>query len=108
MGLLETLDWQAYTLPDQPFLCRIPPLTLRALAEWVKQRLGLNAVQVVGNLESSCQTVGLLPGFPPAEMQIGLLAHPEMDALIVGEIHEWETSEYVRDAAHLGFNKGWL
>lgn len=29
-----------------------------------------------------------------------------MDALIVGEIHEWETSEYARDALQLGYKKG--
>ena len=106
MGLAQALGWQAYTLPEQPFLCRIPPMTLQALAEWVKQRLDLKAVQVVGKLESTCQTVALLPGFPPAEMQIGVLGLPEVDVLIAGEIHEWETSEYARDASHLGFNKG--
>jgi len=26
--------------------------------------------------------------------------------LVAGKIHEWETSEYARDASHLGFNKG--
>jgi putative NIF3 family GTP cyclohydrolase 1 type 2 len=106
MGLVQELGWQAYTLPDQPFLCHIPPMTLQALAGWVKQRLDLKSVQVVGSLESTCQTVALLPGFPPAEMQIGVLGLPDVDVLIAGEIHEWETSEYVRDAAHLGFNKG--
>ena len=106
MGLLHSLDWQAYALPEQPFLCSIPPMTLLALAQWVKGRLGLSAVQVVGDFDLTCRTVGLLPGFPPAEMQIGVLGLPDVDALIAGEIHEWETSEYVRDAVHLGFNKG--
>ncbi len=106
MGLRKELQWEAYPLPEQPFVCNIPAITLRALAEWVKQQLRLSSVRVVGDLESSCKTIALLPGFPPSEMQIGILGHPDVDALIVGEINEWETSEYVRDAAHLGYKKG--
>lgn len=106
MGLLHELNWEAYAPPEQSFVCNIPPMTLLALAEWVKQRLGLGAVQVVGDLELICKRIGLLPGFPPAEMQIGVLDSQGVDVLITGEIHEWETSEYVRDAAYLGFKKG--
>lgn len=31
-----------------------------------------------------------------------------LDLLICGEITEWTTTAYVRDAAELGFNKGML
>lgn len=106
MGLRQALNWEAYALPEQPFVCNIPPMTLLALAEWVKQRLGLGVVQVVGDLDLICKGIGLLPGFPPAGMQIGVLELPGVDVLITGEIHEWETSEYVRDAAYLGYKKG--
>ena len=34
------------------------------------------------------------------------LGNAGADVLITGEIHEWETSEYVRDANHLGYKKG--
>ena len=30
----------------------------------------------------------------------------DTDTLIVGEINEWETNEYIRDAQFAGFNKG--
>ncbi len=86
MGLLQSLDWQAYAMPDQPFLCNIPPITLLALAQWIKGRLGLSAVQVVGDLESHLPDGRLAPGLPPAEMQIELLGLPQVDALIAGEI----------------------
>jgi putative NIF3 family GTP cyclohydrolase 1 type 2 len=106
MGLHKELNWESYALPDQPFMCKIPPMTLLAIAEWVKDRLGLTSVRVVGDLEATCRTIGILPGFPPAEMQIGVLGRSDVDVLITGEIHEWETSEYVRDAAYLGYKKG--
>jgi putative NIF3 family GTP cyclohydrolase 1 type 2 len=39
------------------------------------------------------------------ERQIEILSQPEVDVLICGEIHEWETGEYVRDIVHLGHRK---
>lgn len=106
MGLLNALNWEANGSPEQPYGCQIQPMTLLELAQWVKQRLGLRTVRVVGDLTSLCERVALLPGFPPVEFQVGSLGDAEVDVLITGEIHEWETSEYVRDAAHLGYKKG--
>lgn len=107
MGLLKELGWETYTLPDQLWVCQIPPMTLRDIALKVKERLGPGILRVVGDLESTCQTVGLLPGFPGGEWQISALdQQPGLEVLITGEIHEWETSEYVRDAVRLGFKKG--
>src|SRR6185295_8740732 len=90
----------------QPCLCSIQPITLLELGQWVKKQLGLQTIRVVGDLESRCERIALLPGFPPAEFQIGSLGEAGADVLITGEIHEWEVSEYVRDAVHLGYKKG--
>jgi putative NIF3 family GTP cyclohydrolase 1 type 2 len=107
-GLLDALAWIACALPEQPNVCRIPPVTLRELAEWVKTRLGLETVRIAGDLEMMCQGIALLPGCPGRVPQLAALARPEIDVLITGEISEWETSEYVRDAARLGQGKGLL
>ena len=106
MGLLKELKWEATGLPEQPYMCSIQPTTLLDLGESVKKRLGLQTIRVVGDLASRCEKVALLPGFPPAEFQIGSLGKAGADVLITGEIHEWEVSEYVRDAAYLGYKKG--
>ena len=37
---------------------------------------------------------------------MGTFGEAGADVLITGEIHEWEVSEYVRDANYLGFKKG--
>ena len=105
LGLIEELGWQVET-SEEPFVCHIPPMTLLALAQRVKQRLGLGAVRMVGDLASTCKTIGVSPGSPPGEMQISVLGRADVDVLITGEINEWETSEYARDATHLGFKKG--
>jgi putative NIF3 family GTP cyclohydrolase 1 type 2 len=106
MGLLKELNWQANGSPEQPYLCSIQPLTLLALGQWVKKQLGLQTVRIVGDLGAPCKRIAVLPGFPPTEFQMEALGVGGADALIAGEIHEWEVSEYVRDANHLGYKKG--
>ena len=107
-GLLDELEWIACALPEQLHFCRIPPMTLRQLADWVKTRLRIETLRVVGDLDMPCQGIALLPGCPSRNAQIGVLAQGEVDVVITGEISEWETSEYVRDATRLGQGKGLL
>jgi putative NIF3 family GTP cyclohydrolase 1 type 2 len=38
-------------------------------------------------------------------MQVQALRQPQVEVLIAGEAHEWETVEYVRDAAAQGRHK---
>ena len=106
MGLLHELNWEANLSPEQTYLSQIQPLTLLELGRWVKKRLGLTTIRIVGDLTWHCERIAILPGFPPAEFQMECLGDTGADVLITGEIHEWETSEYVRDAAHLGYKKG--
>jgi putative NIF3 family GTP cyclohydrolase 1 type 2 len=105
MGILQELNWEANVSPDQPFLSDIQPMTLLNLARVIKDRLNVERILVVGDLTLMCKRAAILPGFPPAEFQIGSLGDPDVDVLITGEIHEWETSEYVRDATSLGIGK---
>jgi putative NIF3 family GTP cyclohydrolase 1 type 2 len=106
MGMLESLAWEKYVSPDQPYLCAIPSMSFQELAQWVKARLGLKELRVVGDPVMACKGIAILPGFPGHEIQIGVLGQPDVDVLITGEIHEWEVSEYVRDATYLGCRKG--
>jgi len=105
VGLIAALNWEANGPADQPYLCDIQPVTLLELGQWVKTKLGLQSVRIVGDLAQRCQRVALLPGFPQAKYQIRSLGIADVDALITGEIHEWETSEYTRDATLLGHKK---
>lgn len=106
-GMAHELGWEAYSLPDEPFVCQLPSAsTLRQVAQEVKDKLGAATLKVVGDLERPCQTVGLLPGSPGPRWQAGVLSRPGVDALITGEVFEWETSEFARDALHLQLGKG--
>ncbi len=44
-------------------------------------------------------------GAAGGESQITMRRQTDVDALVVGELHEWETSEYVRDSAAAGWPK---
>ncbi len=59
---------------------------------------------VIGDADQVCSEAALLVGFPGAERQIKVLSG-NVDVLITGEAHEWETPEYVRDAQLQGRSK---
>jgi len=103
-GVTKKLGWQPQTGKENIFT--IPPTTLRDLALSVKQKFGSPSVRFVGNPSQSCRTIGLSPGAYGGGPQITLLSREPIDVLVCGEIAEWETSEYVRDAVAEGKSKG--
>jgi hypothetical protein len=59
---------------------------------------------VVGDAKLSVRKIGLLPGTTPIQAALQLL--PSVDAVIAGEVREWESVEYVHDKVTAGENKG--
>jgi putative NIF3 family GTP cyclohydrolase 1 type 2 len=107
-GFLEALGWQARVLAAEPEICEIPARPLSALALELKGALGSDAVRMGGRADMAVRRVALLLGACGGTRQITMLGRPDVDALVCGEINEWETCEYVRDAAHAGLDKGLL
>ena len=58
----------------------------------------------IGNLQRKCQRLALLPGAWGGQRQVSAVESHKPDVLIVGELSEWETAEYIRDATLLGKN----
>ena len=104
-GVLKELGWEAYASPEMPYFCHIPSMPLRQLAVTLKDRLGAGPVRLVGDLDMVCQKIGLALGAAGGEMQIQAFKFGDLDVVVCGEIHEWETSEYVRDAVYQGNRK---
>lgn len=104
-GVLQDLGWEQHAHPERSYRCAVPPMTLSLLVSHVKQRLGIANVRVIGDDGQICQNIGLLVGAVGGEWQIRALYEENLDTLLVGEINEWETSEYVRDARALGHTK---
>ncbi|MCY4001432.1 MAG: Nif3-like dinuclear metal center hexameric protein [Bacteroidetes bacterium] len=95
-GVLNTLGWQGYADADRPHVCTIPSTSLAQLSQFMKTRFKAKRIRVIGDAEMSCQKIGLLAGSSSGQRQIEMLS--EVDVLVVGEVREWETTEFVRDA----------
>ena len=105
-GVIGRLGWERGVAVDHPHVATIAPLSLADLARQIKTRLGVAAVRVTGPDALVCRRVGLLVGAPGGRRQMATLQRDDVDAIICGEINEWETCEYVRDAVFLGRPKG--
>ncbi|MDN3581376.1 Nif3-like dinuclear metal center hexameric protein [Mucilaginibacter flavus] len=100
-GLLKQLNWAQYYQPD-PGILTLPPTTLSALIDYLKIKLSIDKVRYIGNLHQNCQKILFIPGAAGGKRQITGAGKIKPDVLIVGEISEWETAEYVRDAQAKG------
>jgi putative NIF3 family GTP cyclohydrolase 1 type 2 len=102
MGVLQALGWEAYYNAAKSHLLILPKTTLQDIVTLAKSRLRIPHVKIVGDLNDTCSRVVLIPGAAGGRMQMQALMREQPDLLIVGEINEWETSEYVRDLRHAG------
>lgn len=80
----------------------LPATTLKALIDHVKKELGIDTVRYIGDLSQTCKKILLMPGAAGGRRQILAMSKDQPDVLICGEIAEWETAEYVRDARTKG------
>jgi putative NIF3 family GTP cyclohydrolase 1 type 2 len=102
-GVIKKLNWLSYLKADSPTL-NIPTISLEKLVQHLKLSLGIAHLRVIGDLKQSCSLITLLPGAPGGKMQVGFAVSDKPDVLIVGELSEWETAEYIRDSRLLGTN----
>lgn len=100
-GVVAKLGWTNY-YTGQNNIALIPPVSLRELIQQAKQKLGIDTLRYIGNPEQSCQKILLMPGAAGGRRQIESISKQQPDVLVCGEIQEWETAEYVRDAQAKG------
>jgi putative NIF3 family GTP cyclohydrolase 1 type 2 len=109
-GLLAELGWESYLDPgqDHPHTYTIPSVSLPALVDFFKRKLGMSVIRVVGRTDIECTRVGILVGggslgLGVETMPARLMHDAGLDVILCGEITEWTLSAYVADAAALGF-----
>jgi len=105
-GTARALGWLHAERAGVPGVYDLPPTTLGALAAHVARTLGARALRYVGDPETTVSAVGLQPGFQGFERNRHLLARPDVDVVVIGEGHEWETGEYAADAVTAGVSAG--
>ena len=107
-GLFEAMGWAGRQADDDPKVLALPEAPVGELAAALKAKLSARAVRVVGDAEMATGKVGLCLGAVSAARQIRKLQRPDVEVLVVGEAREWETVEYVRDAAAQGRRKAMI
>lgn len=101
-GFADALGWSK--LAGDPKHISIPETSLEALVMHTKNALkSRGGLRVVGDPQLRVRKLALLPGSTPIEASIAAL--PGVDAIIAGEVREWESVEYVRDTNDLGGKK---
>lgn len=101
MGLLEKLGWEKYYVEASPVVT-IPEITLENLVRHSKSALGISRAKVMGDPSQVCRRVALMPGASGGRSHLTVLKREKPDAFLCGEVNEWETTEYVRDAQAMG------
>ena len=108
-GVLQELGWDIYAEAD-PRRVTQPETTLGELVRHLAERLHLRTGRVVGNMDARVSRIAfcghIFPSWDEKERdKTLLLARDDVDVLIPGELIDWTTVEYARDAAQLGRNK---
>ena len=80
----------------------MPPASLKNIIDHLKSSLNITHIRVIGDPGQVCERIAILPGASGGQAQISFAEKEKPDVLIVGEVHEWETAEYIRDARLLG------
>jgi putative NIF3 family GTP cyclohydrolase 1 type 2 len=104
IGLTDALGWTKNRTAADPRRVRISPARLDTLTSDMKKRLkARGGIRVIGSPDLRVQNIALLPGTTP--IQAALTTLPNVDAIIAGEVREWESVEYARDKVAAGEKK---
>ena len=101
-GLSEQLGWEKFEESNHLIYNIAPVMTLKALITDLKKKLNIETVRYIGDPAQPCKRVLLMPGAAGGRRQIQNMIETQPDVLVCGEIAEWETAEYVRDARAAG------
>ena len=107
-GVVRALGWEEYAAADKANLFSVPAMRVLDLVAILKEKLYIDMVRLVGDPDMICRQVALLEGAFTGQTQISALAQEDVDVVICGEVREWESCEYARDALHLGQRKALL
>ncbi len=102
-GVAKKARWLSYFKTGENILT-LPAQSLQQLVQHLKSSLGIAHVRVIGDPAQQCKRIALLPGAWGGQRHVAVAESEKPDVLVVGEVSEWETAEYIRDARLLGSN----
>jgi putative NIF3 family GTP cyclohydrolase 1 type 2 len=104
-GMTEKLGWEKNRSTTNPYSFSFPQITLHELLDNIKKAFPENTINVVGDASMKVSGVMLVPGASGTDMQILALKDKNVQVVVAGEVPQWETYEYVRDAVSQGKKK---
>jgi putative NIF3 family GTP cyclohydrolase 1 type 2 len=104
-GMVHALGWEKFQDAHNQYLFDIPETPLEKLASDIKRQLGIHIVRVVGDPGLRVTKVAMAPGAAGFANHAKALEMAGVQTLVIGETQEWETVEYVADAASEGKQK---
>jgi len=108
-GFVAQLGWERYENAGPPaekgFFFTLPPTTVLELSKELKRKLHARVIRIVGDPALKVTRVAYAPGAAGEATQVKALERDDVEVLLVGEIPEWETILYARDAAQQGRKK---
>jgi putative NIF3 family GTP cyclohydrolase 1 type 2 len=104
-GMLDKMDWKDHVISMDPVILEFQKMYVGDLAKELKIIFDQSPIRVIGDPNASFTHVAFAPGAPGYEAHIRLLERNDVDVLVGGEVPEWESITYVRDAVGEGMNK---
>lgn len=122
-GVLKYLGWEENAEVDTDtglfahYIVKIPEMSVKELAGYLIDRIGLNGARIVGDPEMKATRVALVGHLFPnqyrrkdgsiGEYSVKVIETLEKkaDVIIPGEVIDWTALSYVRDATDLGIHK---
>ncbi|TFF37349.1 Nif3-like dinuclear metal center hexameric protein [Mucilaginibacter psychrotolerans] len=99
-GVLKKAGWLPYYKGGTTV--EIPKESLRQVVQHLKTTLNIAHVRVIGNLDQPCEKLTVIPGAAGAKWHLAAVINDKPDVLIIGELSEWETAEFIRNANEEG------
>lgn len=107
-GMIDQLGWEQYRTSEKTYLFLLPESTAGKLTRELKDLFNGSPVRLIGDPDMTFTKVGLSLGAPGYMSHIRMLERDDVEVLIAGEVPEWESITYVRDAANLGKRKAMI
>ena len=104
-GVTKALGWQKFQTSTSAPLYTVPETTVENLAAEIKKKMKIGVLRVVGSRDLKVTRIAMSPGAGGPIGHRRMLQRDDVEVLIIGEVPEWETIEYVADAAAQGRKK---
>ena len=122
-GVLKYLGWEENSEVDTDtgmfahFIATIPETTVKDLADYVIEKIGLNGARIVGDENMKVSKVAFVGHLFPMDykrkdgtlgeysVKVIETLEKKADVIIPGEVIDWTTLSYIKDAYDLGINK---